>query len=567
MANEVKIIDNYSATAGKTKTRDYLYSLGQGYGMSNAEIDSLIGWDSTTGEISFGGKKIGRPDSVYDGVSYWSDTSALDNAFNDYIKRSGKAQPYEQAAKTSAAKVQGMTDDLYATQKSDRTAMTERYDKALGYADSNVTESDEYKSAFEKIMPSYNIAAMQGRDNAVASGGASNRGNTHSYAAANAMRQQAAMTAKGQALAHQMGLEAYNARVANVQNILNGLGGYLQNQDVGMQNTIQIAQNESQRLFENDQTEKNNKVDNLVKESAVTGYVPKEWAYSNNPYFNSDGTLNEVYLYEDFDNTGGFTTIINNAKEKLKTTTNATEKANLEATINYATQAKAYKTFNNLKYAPYAHEVSAVIPDRTADYDLVNKQIESAERMALGENNTSLALADKEASSALAQINASKQGNSGAITKDGSATYQNGVKVGDKNGKPILAMDKAIEMYESGNTSDQVTYALSYYGYAGDNTADAAEWEEFYNSFDKTSIQNFLADFVKGNVYDTSGTLARDVWENTLIQGIIDNSEQYDIDVEDARRICLKFGVDTSWLNNYKNRWGINNKKGMKYND
>ena len=42
--------------------------------------------------------------------------------------------------------------------------------------------------------------------------------------------------------------------------ILADLGVYLQNQDKGMQTTIGIQQEEGQRLFENDQTAKNNEV-------------------------------------------------------------------------------------------------------------------------------------------------------------------------------------------------------------------------------------------------------------------------------------------------------------------
>lgn len=82
-------IRNKWAKMDKTATRPYLYTLGQKYGMSNSDVDKIIGWDSATGQVSIGGKTIGTPDAVVDGASYWSDTSVLDNAFKDYISRSG----------------------------------------------------------------------------------------------------------------------------------------------------------------------------------------------------------------------------------------------------------------------------------------------------------------------------------------------------------------------------------------------------------------------------------------------------------------------------------------------
>lgn len=84
-----KSINDYYAKTGRTATRPYFYTLGKSRGLSESDIDKLIGWDNTTGEITFGGKNIGKPDSVVDGTSYWSDTSVLDNAFNDYVDKTG----------------------------------------------------------------------------------------------------------------------------------------------------------------------------------------------------------------------------------------------------------------------------------------------------------------------------------------------------------------------------------------------------------------------------------------------------------------------------------------------
>jgi hypothetical protein len=62
-----------------------------------------------------------------------------------------------------------------------------------------------------------------------------------------------------------------------------------------MQTTIGIQQEEGQRLFENDQTAKNNEVARLAEEASVTGYVPNEWTIKNDAtyrqFLNPDGTF------------------------------------------------------------------------------------------------------------------------------------------------------------------------------------------------------------------------------------------------------------------------------------
>jgi hypothetical protein len=85
--SQAKTVRDKWAKMSKTATRPYLYTLGQKYGMSNSDVDAIIGWDSDTGQVSIGGKVVGTPDAIVDGTSYWSDTSALDNAFNNYIRR------------------------------------------------------------------------------------------------------------------------------------------------------------------------------------------------------------------------------------------------------------------------------------------------------------------------------------------------------------------------------------------------------------------------------------------------------------------------------------------------
>ena len=276
-------------------------------------------------------------------------------------------------------------NQLWGTQTNDREVMAEKYNKLEDTAYSNPFTTDEAKA----ILGKYDLAGLLGRDNAVASGGASNGGNIDSYAAANAMRQQASLVNQGQMAV----LDAHNNKINNVKGILESLGVYQQNQDKGMQNTIGIQQTEAQRLFENEETAKNNEVARLVEQANVTGVVPTKWSYENNIYLNADGTVKDEFLTDAFDNTGGFTTIINNAKAKLATTTDATERANIQKTIDDASQAKALKTFSNDKYAPYAHEVTSV-----ADTPTLAKYIANLD------SDTTLKVKDKELEATLKSL-------------------------------------------------------------------------------------------------------------------------------------------------------------------
>lgn len=308
---------------------------------------------------------------------------------------------------TNNNEVRNKVNNLYGIQENDRQTMAKKYNKLEDTAYSNPFTTDEAKA----ILAKYDLAGLQGRDNAVAGGGASNGGNIDSFAAANALRQQAALVNKG----HMTVLEAHNNKINNVKSILESLGVYQQNQDAGMQKTIGIQQQEGQRLFENDETAKNNDVARKSQIASVTGYTPTEWTYDNNIYLNKDGTVRDEFLTDEFDATGGFTTIINNAKAKLATTTDATERANLQATINAAQQAKALKTFSSPKYSKYAHEVQGVSPtitearresEQSNDTVLKTLDIESADKRYVADAELK-ANAENNANE-IAKINAQK---------------------------------------------------------------------------------------------------------------------------------------------------------------
>jgi len=450
---QAKSINDKWAKMGKTSTRDYLYSLGQSKGMSQTDVDKLISWDNLTGEVSFGGKKIGTPDSVVDGVSYWSDTSVLDNAFNDYISRSG-------TVRSPSTAVNQENEKLFA-----------KYNQE--YEDLKKTNPFETETG-KAILAKYDLAGLQGRDNEVADNAGSNGGNIDSFAAANALRQQSTLINQGQMVA----LEAHQQKLDHARALLSDMG-------------INID-----RVFNQDETAKNNDVARKSEQAAVSGYTPAEWAIQNDAFLKNfvdeNGKLKAEYNDTDFQE------LINNAKAQGNT-----ELANKYAIL------RGLKIFGNFsEYGKYLNQgdVSYIQPQRTADYDLTKQQIESAEKIAKGDNDTKLTLADKEAASALNQINAQVQGEKEVIAE--TAKYQT-------SGDDYAAYNVLLSMWPVNETEKRA----------------------------------FIEGFIKP-IYEGKETITPE----GLKQLILTNTEKYNIDVDDATKICQAFDVSTDWLNQYRDR-------------
>ena len=359
-ADSKRINDAWSKF-GKTNGTDYIKSLGKSYGMSDNDINNLMSYDGITGQMTLGGTAIGTPDAMVDGVSYWNDTSKIDSAFNDYITRSG-------TAKSNSALISQENQKLF--------------DRLAGEYEDLKNENPFETEVGKSILDKYSLAGFNGRENELASAGASNGGNIDSFAAANALRQQASLVTQGRDAA----LAAHQQRIDNARALLSDMGVHID------------------RVYNQDETSKNNQVARDVSVSEVTGVVPESMAYASNPYFNADGTLADAYNTAEFDANGGFQRIINDANEKLKTTTNSAERANLEATVKYATQARAYKIKNSPAHGKYAHTLTVTAPEETASYKLGNKEIDSQVKM----NSDNIASNEKLTE---AQINAEKQMN------------------------------------------------------------------------------------------------------------------------------------------------------------
>jgi hypothetical protein len=226
---------------------------------------------------------------------YKAPTTTVTDTNTKYDTNTLKTGINNEAYNNRVSSASTKNDVMFNTIQNDHSNVNKKYEGLYDYANSDITQTDEYKSTFNNIMPSYTLSAMQGRENELASGSASNGGNIDSFAAANALRQQTAITAKGQALAHQMGLEAANSRVNNVNNILSNLGVYNSSVYSAMNDSINNDRNMYNDITTNEQTALNNETARLVEQANVTGYTPTEWTIKNDAvysqFLNPDGTF------------------------------------------------------------------------------------------------------------------------------------------------------------------------------------------------------------------------------------------------------------------------------------
>ena len=352
--------------------------------------------------------------------------------------------------------ITGKINDLYGIQRSDRETMAGKYDTLEDYNyNHNPYESEIGKS----IMEDYKFKGKTASDNAVASDAGTNGGNIDSYASANANRQQLAFTNAGKKAV----LEDFDKRIQNARNILNDLGVYQQNQDKGMQTTIEQHQTEEQRTFENDETKKNNQVDRDVKVSEVTGYVPESMDYSNNPFFNKDGTLINP-------ETTDYSQIITNARNKLKTTTDSAEKANLEATIKYATQARAYKILNVDGYSQWADTMELTSPNETLTSKLANKEIDTEKAIEDSKLATEAELTKAELEATERMNNANnatelEKARLSSTEEEAEITWEDALKAGEFSKDAEDFLNSFAKPFYDENEEFNVREALNVYKY------------------------------------------------------------------------------------------------------
>ena len=522
---------NQIATAARKKLADYGYT-------------DIVNQVSAEGADAAAVKKV---------LDNWA--KVTDTTTGTY--KTGVNNPAYNASMNSAMT---KNDDTYNLMKSDHDNVNSKYNDIFAYANQDITQTDEYKSAFDNIMPSYSIKAMQGRDNEAASGAASNGGNVDSFAAANASRQQAALTAKGQALAHQMGLESYNARISNARGILSDLGVYNSGVYSAMHDNVNNDLNIANNVFNNEQTAKINDTSIKSQIASVTGLVPDEWVASNNMYLNDDGTIKDEYKEADFSN------IMAEAKKTGNT-----------AAYNDAAVARYYKIMSDYgQYGQY-DDGNYVTPEKmiTEEARQFNEKIAQSDRALKAEQQEK----EKDRQTELEKAKINKQ-TINLTGDDAVASLKKGVLT-------QAVIDAFNTAYGSSYTLDNPPPVYvpptqktgdGNPSWTGDNNGgnqggSNISWDEFTGYFTDKKVVSFLNEQLKP-YFDSGATLNEDVIKNLVVGDDVlnSNSTKYDLDVEDVKAICEKIGaitgvkLDTSWLDEYKNRgwWFFNKGKGMK---
>lgn len=281
-----KYVNDYFAQSGKSAIRPYFYGLGSKYGLSQSDIDNALQYNDTTGEVSLGGKNIGKPSAVgSNGVSYW-DNSTLDNAFKNYVQDTGKSQ-------TTSSLVGQQQSNLFDHYNNLMKTYGQDYKDYMDMVKTNPFSTDEAKA----ILGKYNLSAIQGRNNQLALGTASNGGNVDSYSAANAMRQQAALYSQAQ----QNVLDAYNAKVQNAYNSTQKIEQarkILSDMGVQIDNAFNRDETAKNNEVQRNETVLNGKVSRGATTAQVTGQIPKGMQYSSNPFFDDNGNPIEDIDYK-----------------------------------------------------------------------------------------------------------------------------------------------------------------------------------------------------------------------------------------------------------------------------
>lgn len=418
-----KAVKDKWAKFGKTSASDYFYSLGKSRGMSKADVDGLLGYDADTGELSFGGKKLGAPDAYVNGTAYFTDTKPLDTAFDDYTSRSG-------SVRARASAVNAENENLF-----------KKYNRE--YEDLK-NENPFTTEVGRSILSKYDLAALQGRDNQAAGGAADNGGNIDSFAAANALRQQAALISQGQTAA----LEAHKQKLDHARALLSDMG-------------VNID-----RVFNQEETAKNNQLARDVQTSEVTGTVPQSMLYDSPLYsrfFNSDGTLKNPDI---------------DYKAEIEKA-DAAGNAELARVLRAARGAKIYGDF--AKYGKYAADGDYTLPGSTPteaarrfDAQLTAERENQKAQLAAERQNTldQIALSDRQLAAERAENAAERQNRLDQIvaktlygTESGSETNskQKTDKSDGEDKKQRLTAGQAKAAYDSGIRTKEVLEAYAYY--------------------------------------------------------------------------------------------------------
>ena len=295
---------------------------------------------------------------------------------SDYDRARGYLENYKinKPADTNRGMVQENTRTATDTVKKQsdfasrsENAIFEGYENQEERINANPLDSDAAKA----IMDRYRGLGDNAKDEVVADGSVRNDGNMDSFAKAQGDAQRVAYEQAGIDSVFDLHSRNVEAGGQNYRDLQSGIGVAGNQYNSAIANANDTSTNAT-----------NNENVNRQSDAEITGKVPEVVARENNPYFNEDGTVNEVYLTKEFDASGGFQSIINDAIAR----------GDME-TVREAEEARAWKINNVQGYEEYAPTVKAPSVQKTE----AGRQFDESVRLSEEENNLAKHEIDTEA--------------------------------------------------------------------------------------------------------------------------------------------------------------------------
>ena len=423
-----------TAKSGQSGVRQQSYDLGSGYGLSQSEIDSILHYDTDTGEVSIGGVNLGKPNAEIDGTAYY-DPETVKGGFNTYVSNTGLTPTMEKAAELgynqANKNLQANRDyiiNAYEQSGANGKAATDfiqnGYNDLLKRYDSNANYTKNYNpyttDIADAIMSNYNLKGYESANNAKASSAATNGGNIDSYAAANAARQQLAYTNAGtqavlQDYANRLNYlwggygtlaDSYNAGGQNMVAAVNASSNSLGALADALNGNSQLELTSAQQQFDNSETAKNNELARQEVTSEITGTIPKSLASQDNPFLDSSGKLLKAYENIDFQEE------IDKLWSELANAPDDATRRYIRRQINYLNEARKQKIENNPdEYGQYAGSILGWIDEDTGSMRSAKEEADLTRDITNSTNATNIQMNENDNQTTLKSYDAGAEAN------------------------------------------------------------------------------------------------------------------------------------------------------------
>lgn len=369
-----KITNSFGKT-GRTMLRSALVDSAKKWGMTEEQANNLISYDDDSGEVSFGSVKVGAPDTIVEGRSYVDDPNKAASAVAEYVERTG------------------FQDPNFVNNQNQQ--MAKNAWKLYNYLmETSPFMTDEGKA----ILDRYDLKAMSAKDNALAENASANDGNIDSFAAANALRQQAALRSMGEEAA----LAAHQQKIDSAVKILESLGARV---DTAYNQGEESKINEANVTNVNAQTEniKGSTANDakLTDASVAKSNAETEEIYSNNTGFLTGNQIRKAYntlwnedgMVKELNIPGGYKTIINDLDARWRVEEDPVIKENLYNALGIlemarndlivqtgSSEAPTFDYHQNIPTAPLKMTES----EQQAAFDLISHETNEAIRKDAG---------------------------------------------------------------------------------------------------------------------------------------------------------------------------------------